>query len=225
MSFSWRGKRCLITGASGFVGAHLARRLVDEGAIVFALVFNPRKPSPLDALGVRDKVKVIVGDIREYELLESILKSHRIDTCFHLAAASIVEAAKRSPIFTFQTNITGTWNVLEAARRWGGLRRTVVASSDKAYGEYPEEMLPYREEYELMGTGIYSCSKACADMIARAYFIDYSLPVTITRCSNIYGPADPNLSRIIPGTIAHILNGEPPAIFEESQYHIREYTY
>ena len=222
--FTWHGRRCLITGVGGFVGSHLAERLIEEEAHVFGVIRSPRDLFQLKTLSINERMKVYIGDVRDYEFLEPIFKFQDIDTCFHLAATSIVAESERSPIHAFQTNVMGTWNVLEAARNCR-VERMVVASSDKAYGEYPEEVLPYREEYELRGTGIYSCSKACADMIAHAYFLDYKLPVTVTRCSNIYGPADPNLSRIIPGRVIRIFRGIPPSVFETSQHHIREYTY
>jgi CDP-glucose 4,6-dehydratase len=145
-----------------------------------------------------------------------------VDTCFHLAAEAIVSVATGSPLSAFESNIRGTWQLLEAARRAGGVRRVVVASSDKVYGS--QSVLPYREDSAMHGCFPYDVSKSCADLLAQAYFRSYGLPIGITRCANIYGGGDLNFSRLVPGTIRSVLQGEAPLIRSDGRY-TRDYLY
>src|SRR6185503_4128546 len=151
-----------------------------------------------------------------------ILGEYEIDTVFHLAAQTIVTIANRNPISTFESNIAGTWNLLEACRRSPTVKQIVVASSDKAYGD--QKTLPYREETPLQGHHPYDVSKSCADMIAHTYAVSFDLPVAITRCGNFYGGGDLNWNRIIPGTIRSILRGQRPVIRSDGNY-VRDYFY
>lgn len=199
-----------MTGATGFVGANMVRRLVDLGSRLVCLERDAAQPNSLDILGLRDRVTVVHGDILDDRLIERILNEYDIETVFHLAAQAIVGAANRSPISTFETNIRGTYLLLEACRRSPLVERIVVASSDKAYGSH--EQLPYTEDLALNAIFPYDVSKACADIVSLSFAKTYGLPVTITRSANIYGRADLNLSRIIPGTILSVLKDEPPII-------------
>ncbi len=169
-----------------------------------------------------DQVKVVRGDVRDRELLERTLGEYEIDTVFHLAAQTIVTIANRNPLSTFETNIAGTWNMLEACRRSPTVKQIVVASSDKAYGD--QEVLPYDEATPLQGVHPYDVSKSGADLIARTYAVSYGLPVTITRCGNFYGGGDLNWNRIVPGTIRSILRGQRPVIRSDGDY-VRDYFY
>jgi CDP-glucose 4,6-dehydratase len=206
----WHTRPVFVTGATGFVGSHIVDRLVAGGARVVCLQRDVVRYSSLDILGLRDKVSVVHGDLEDFALLERILNEYEVETVFHLAAQALVTAANRSPLSTFETNIRGSYLLLEACRLSPTVNRIVVASSDKAYGSH--SALPYYEDFALQGRFPYDVSKACADLIAQSFAASYDLPVTISRSSNAYGSADLNLSRIIPGTIISILQNEHPVI-------------
>lgn len=222
MNGFWLDRPTFVTGGSGLVGSWLVRKLIDVGADVVCLVRDWVPQSELVQTRILDHVKVVRGDIRDRDLLERILGEYEIDTVMHLAAQTIVTIANRNPVSTFEANITGTWNILEACRRSPRVRQVVLASSDKAYGN--QETLPYNEETPLQGEHPYDVSKSCADLIAKAYATSYGLPVAITRCGNFYGGGDLNWNRIIPGTIRSILRGQNPIIRSDGKY-IRDYFY
>jgi len=218
----WRDRPTFVTGGTGLVGNWLVRRLVDAGADVVCLVRDWVPQSELVRSGLIEQVKVVRGDVRDREVLERTLGEYEIDTVIHLAAQTIVTIANRNPISTFESNIAGTWNLLEASRRSPKVKQIVVASSDKAYGD--QDKLPYNENTPLQGQHPYDVSKSCADLIARTYAVSYDLPVAITRCGNFYGGGDLNWNRIIPGTIRSILSGQTPIIRSDGEY-IRDYFY
>ncbi len=207
----WKGRNVFVTGATGFLGYWLTELLVRHGAHVVCLVRDWTPKAPLLARDLRQEVTVIRGDIQDRGTLERAINEYECGTVFHLAAQAIVGTANRNPIATFEANILGTWNVLEACRRSGPLvEQIVVASSDKAYGDHAT--LPYREDFALQGRHPYDVSKSCADLICLSYHHTYKLPVSITRCGNLFGPGDLNFSRLIPGTIRSVLLGERPVI-------------
>jgi len=218
----WLDRPTFVTGGTGLVGAWLVQKLVAAGADVVCLVRDWVPQSELVRTRVIERVKVVRGDVREQNTLERILGEYEIDTVFHLAAQTIVTIANRNPISTFESNIAGTWNLLEACRRSPTVKQIVVASSDKAYGD--QKILPYREETPLQGQHPYDVSKSCADMIAHTYAVSFDLPVAITRCGNFYGGGDLNWNRIIPGTIRSILRGQRPVIRSDGNY-VRDYFY
>ncbi len=218
---NWKDKNVFVTGGNGFVGSWLVNELVKKEANVTCIVRDPVKGSNLEFLGIADQVNTVKGTIEDYNAVEKAMKETGAEVCFHLAAQAIVGVANKSPLPTFETNIKGTWNVLEACRQLG-VKRTVVASSDKAYGEH--EKLPYKEDFCLNGLTPYEASKSCADLLARAYAKTYGLPVAVTRCGNIYGGGDLNWSRIIPGTIKAVLNDERPVIRSDGTP-VRDYIY
>ena len=218
----WKNKRVFITGANGFVGSHLAISLMEKGAYVMGLIIDRISNSYLKLCGREDRLNIIWGSIHDYDLLERALNEYEIDTCFHLAAQAIVTVSNRSPLSTFRTNIMGTWNILEASRRIKTVKRVVIASSDKAYGE--QEKLPYIEDMELLGRNPYDVSKTCADILAQSYYKSFLLPVGITRCANIYGPGDLNFNRIIPDTIRSLIFNNNPIIRSDGTY-LRDYIY
>jgi CDP-glucose 4,6-dehydratase len=218
----WRDRPVFVTGGTGLVGSWLTRRLGELGADVVCLVRDWIPQSELVRAGYIEKVKVVRGDIRDRDMLERALGEFEIDTVIHLAAQTIVTIANRNPISTFETNIAGTWNLLEASRRSPKVRQIVMASSDKAYGD--QEILPYSEETPLQGRHPYDVSKSAADLIAATYAKSYDLPVAITRCGNFYGGGDLNWNRIIPGTIRSILRGQSPIIRSDGEY-VRDYFY
>lgn len=222
MSSFWRDRPVFVTGATGLVGGWLVQRLLAAGADVVCLVRDWVPQCELVRTNAIARVKVVRGDVRDQALLERALGEHEIDTVLHLAAQTIVGIANRNPISTFETNIQGSWALLEACRRSPLVRQIVVASSDKAYGD--QEVLPYDETTPLQGQHPYDVSKSCADLIAHAYAKSYELPVAITRCGNFYGGGDLNWNRIVPGTIRAILRGQRPVIRSDGRY-IRDYFY
>lgn len=218
----WLDRPTLVTGGTGLVGSWLVRRLLSAGASVVCLVRDWVPQSELVQSRQIERVTVVRGDVRDRDLLERCLGEYEIDTVMHLAAQTIVPIANRNPVSTFETNIGGTWSLLEASRRSPRVRQIVIASSDKAYGEQTE--LPYDEDTPLQGQHPYDVSKSAADLIARAYAVSYGLPVVITRCGNFFGGGDLNWNRIVPGTIRSILRGERPVIRSDGTF-VRDYFY
>ena len=218
----WTDRPTLLTGATGLVGAWTLRRLVAAGADVVCLVRDWVPGSEAARSGLLESVTVVRGDVRDGAVVERILGEYEIDTVLHLAAQTIVGIANRNPVSTFETNVAGTWAVLEACRRSPLVRQVVLASSDKAYGE--QERLPYREDTPLEGRHPYDVSKSCADLIATSYAVTYGLPTVITRCGNFFGGGDLNWNRIVPGTIRSVLRGQRPVIRSDGSL-IRDYFY
>lgn len=211
-----------VTGCTGLLGSCLVKELIDQGANVTGLV---RDTVPKSNLYQGEQVKqmnIVHGALEDLDVIERALGEYEIDTVFHLAAQAIVGVANRNPISTFEANILGTWNILEACRRHPLIKRVIVASSDKAYGDQPT--LPYDENMPLQGKHPYDVSKSCADLLSHTYFNTYGLPVCITRCGNLYGGGDLNFNRIIPQTIQLVLNGEAPEIRSDGTF-IRDYFY
>jgi len=218
----WTGKNVFVTGCTGLLGAWLTEDLYRRGAAVTGLVRDWVPGSILNRDGWLRKINVVRGDVADYGVLERALNEYEIDTVFHLAAQTIVGTANRAPLGTFESNIKGTWNVLEACRRVPTVRGVVVASSDKAYGSH--DRLPFDEEAPLRGEHPYDVSKSCADLLARSYYLTYGLPVAVTRCGNLFGGGDLNWNRIVPGTIRSVLLGEAPVIRSDGTF-IRDYFY
>jgi CDP-glucose 4,6-dehydratase len=218
----WRDRPTFVTGATGLVGGWLVKRLVAAGADVVCLVRDWVPRSKLFSEELYESIKVVRGDLRDQEVLERALGEYEIDTVMNLAAQTIVPIANRNPASTFETNIAGTWRLLEACRRSPMVKQIVMASSDKAYGE--SETLPYDESTPLRGQHPYDVSKSCGDLISQTYATTYGSPVTITRCGNFYGGGDLNWNRIVPGTIRSVLRGQRPTIRSDGQY-IRDYFY
>jgi len=219
----WLHRRVFVTGATGMVGHWLVRDLIAAGARVVCLVRDPDPQSGFYRSGDYQKVSLVQGDVEDFASLERAINDHEVETVFHLAAQPIVGVAHRNPLPTFETNVRGTYNLLEACRLHSSLvKRVVIASSDKAYG--PHDDLPYTEEMPLQGKHPYEVSKSCADLITQAYHHTYGLPVTILRCGNIYGGGDLNWSRIVPYTIKCFLENQRPVIRSDGTY-VRDYIY
>ncbi len=218
----WQDRPTFVTGGTGLLGGWLVRRLLERGADIICLVRDWVPRSELVSAQLVERVKVVRGDVCDRTLLERILGEYEISAVFHLAAQTIVGIANRNPISTFETNIRGTWALLEACRRSPTVRSIVTASSDKAYGD--QEKLPYDESTPLQGRYPYDVSKSCADLLTQSYAITYKLPVAITRCGNFYGGGDLNWNRVVPGTIRSVLRGQQPVIRSDGQY-VRDYFY
>ncbi|MBI4855244.1 MAG: GDP-mannose 4,6-dehydratase [Acetobacterium woodii] len=224
----WKNKNVFITGCTGLVGSWLTKLLLDEGANVVGLVRDRVPRSILWSASkefdyIKDRLTVVNGNVEDYFILERAINEYEIEVIFHLAAQTIVGIANRNPLSTLESNIRGTYNLLEACRRnEKTIKAVVVASSDKAYGEQKD--LPYNEDTPLQGSHPYDVSKSCADLIAYAYYVSYKVPVCVTRCGNFYGPGDLNFNRIVPQTIRHALNNERPVIRSDGKF-VRDYFF
>ncbi|HRF98705.1 MAG TPA: NAD-dependent epimerase/dehydratase family protein, partial [Aggregatilineales bacterium] len=217
----WHERRVLITGAGGLVGAWLCKYLYQQGAFVVGMIHHPNPQSELYRSGVAGRITVAQGALENMAFLEETLSKYAIDTVFHLGAQAIVSVANANPLQTFESNIRGTYLLLEACRRQK-VARIIVASSDKAYGTQPD--LPYLENMPLQGVYPYEVSKTCTDLIAQSYAVTYDLPLAIGRCGNIYGGGDLNWNRIIPETIRNSYHNTPLTIRSDGTFQ-RDYVY
>ena len=219
----WKERKVLVTGATGLVGAWLVKDLCARGATVVGLIQDQNPQSELYRSGDIQRIIVVNGELENFRDCERVINQNEIDTVFHLGAQTIVGTAQRDPFSTWESNIRGTYNLLEACRLHKNLvKRILVASSDKAYGT--KHKLPYTEDMPLEGKFPYEVSKTCTDLLAQAYVHSYGLPVTIVRCGNIFGGGDLNWSRIVPGTIRSFLNKEAPIIRSDGKF-VRDYVY
>ncbi|MBI3942793.1 MAG: GDP-mannose 4,6-dehydratase [Chloroflexi bacterium] len=209
----WAGRTVLVTGAAGFVGSWLVLRLLELGAIVVVLLRKSVSGSWLDRSGALGRVVQIHSNLADYGTLVENIRAHQIDTIFHLGAQSLVKPALQDPLQTFETNIRGTYTLLEAARQAKGVSRIVMASTEEVYQK--QEGHASREAEPLTGSLPYDVSKVCADLLAFSYHATFGLPVAVLRCGHIYGGADMNLSRIVPGTILAVLAGNRPVIHSD----------
>lgn len=218
----WKNTTVFVTGCTGLLGSWMCKELINRRASVVGLIRDWVPESVLINDRYIDKMNIVRGDVTDFYTVERVMNEYEVDTVFHLAAQTIVEIANRNPLSTFETNIKGTWNVLEASRRVPTVKKIIIASSDKAYGDQP--VLPYHETTPLQGSHPYDVSKSCADLIAKTYHTTYGTPVCITRCGNFYGGGDLNFNRLVPGTIRALVNDEQPVIRSDGSY-IRDYFY
>lgn len=215
------GKNVLVTGATGLVGSHLVERLIKAGARVFCTVRSQDPRSYFFENKFQEKVTLVHCDVNDGRRVFDVVTKYEIQYIFHLAAQPIVATSFVNPEETFTTNIVGTINILEAARRASGIEGVIVASSDKAYGK---DCVDADEDKPLAGDHPYDVSKSAADLIAQTYFKTYGLPVVVTRFGNIYGPGDLNLNRLVPGIMKSILEGETLPIRSDGKF-VRDYVY
>jgi CDP-glucose 4,6-dehydratase len=218
----WRDRSVLVTGATGLLGGWLTARLLTRGAAVTAVVRDWVPQAEIVRRSALERVNVARGDVADQEFMERVLGEYEVHTVFHLAAQTVVGIANVNPISTFESNIRGTWSLLEACRRSPRVKAIVTASSDKAYGSQP--VLPYSEDMPLQGRHPYDVSKSCADLIAQSYAATFNVPVAITRCGNFYGGGDLNWNRIVPGTIRSVLRNERPVVRSDGKF-VRDYLY
>jgi CDP-glucose 4,6-dehydratase len=217
----WGRKTAFVTGGTGFVGSWLVRELLDAGANVVVLVRHGSNPAPQLRESANGKLFRVAGDLEDYQGVLAALTQARPDTVFHLAGQSLAGIAKNDPLRTLETNLRGTWNLLEASRK-SSVSQVMVASSDKAYGASSE--LPYKEDHPLRGGFPYDVSKSCADLIAAMYANSYGLRVGIGRFANIFGGGDLNFSRLIPDLVRTTLRGERFAIHSDGEF-VRDFLY
>jgi CDP-glucose 4,6-dehydratase len=219
----WRDRAVFVTGATGLLGSWLTEALLDRGARVTCLVRDWVPESRLIGSGLWKRANLVRGELEDAALLTRALNEYEIEAVFHLGAQTIVGTALRSAVSTFESNIRGAWNLLEACKTCSRLvKRVVIASSDKAYGAH--DHLPYTEDMPLQGRFPYDVAKSCADLIAFSYFHTYQLPVAVLRCGNLFGGGDLNFNRLVPGTIRSALQGEAPVIRSDGSY-VRDYFY
>ncbi|RTL45401.1 MAG: NAD-dependent epimerase/dehydratase family protein [Candidatus Melainabacteria bacterium] len=223
MSKFWQGRRVFVTGGTGMIGSWLVKELLGKNAMPVLLIHDADPQSELYRSKDVDKCCIVNGALEDYATVERAINEHEIDTVIHLGAQTIVGTAHRSPLHTFEVNIRGTYNIMEACRVHAKVvKEVVIASSDKAYGT--QKNLPYTEEMSLIGRAPYEVSKSCADLIAQSYFHTYNTPVTIARCGNIYGGGDLNWNRIVPGTIRSLFHKQQPEIRSDGAY-VRDYIF
>lgn len=219
----WKNHNVFVTGATGLLGSWMVEELLDQGANITCLIRDWVPGSKLIDSGLLGRTNIVHGELEDYTRLLRTLNEYEIDTVFHLGAQTIVGTAARSALSTFESNIRGTWNLMEACRNCSRLvQRVIAASSDKAYGSH--DQLPYTEDTPLQGRFPYDVSKSCADLIALSYFHTYETPVAVTRCGNLFGGGDLNFNRLVPGTIRSALQNEAPIIRSDGTY-IRDYFY
>ena len=219
----WKGRNVFVTGATGLLGSWLVEELVRRGTNVICLIRDWVPQSRFVTMSLPDQTVLVRGELENLDLLRRIVNEYEVDSVFHLGAQTIVGTALRSALSTFESNVRGTWNLMEACRDCADIvERVVVASSDKAYG--PHSRLPYTEDAPLQGIYPYDVSKSCADLIALSYYHSYGSPVCVTRCGNLFGGGDLNFNRLVPGTVRSVLRGEPPVIRSDGAY-VRDYFY
>jgi len=218
----WIDRPVLVTGCTGLLGSWLVPELLSRGAIITGIVrdFVPKSIFFLNSID--KQINLVKGDIEDFDLIKRTITEYQIDTVFHLAAQTIVEIGLINPMKTFETNIKGTWNLLEACRTSSSVTRVIVASSDKAYGD--QETLPYDESFPLEGKHPYDVSKSCADLISTTYFTTYGVPIAVTRCGNLYGGGDLNFNRLVPETIYCAFRNKKLIIRSDGNY-IRDFFY
>ena len=218
----WYDRTVFVTGGAGFLGAYLVRYLVDHGAHVLVLLADEDPRSNFFQWELDKQVVCVRGVVENYTLLKRLINEYEVQTVFHLAAQPLVTVAYRDPLATFESNIRGTYHVLEACRHGSHITEVVVASSDKAYGIHTSQ--PYTESHALHGNHPYDVSKSCADLLAQTYSHTYGLPVVITRSGNFYGGGDLYFDRIVPHTIKQYISGKAPQLRSDGT-HIRDYVY
>jgi CDP-glucose 4,6-dehydratase len=218
----WAGRSVFVTGATGLLGSWVVEELDRRGAAVTTLVRDWVPGSRFVRSGLLERVNLVRGELEDHHVLVRALNEYEVDSVFHLGAQTIVGTAARSALSTFEANVRGTWNLMEACRASRLVERIVIASSDKAYGTH--DTLPYTEDTPLQGRFPYDASKSCADLISLSYFHTYGSPVAVTRCGNLFGGGDLNFNRLIPGTIRSALRGEAPVIRSDGTF-VRDYFY
>ena len=217
----WRGKTVFVTGATGFLGGWLVRRLTDYGANVVVLVRRPRPDSQFALTDLKERCTIIHGAAEDAASINQAFLGRKIDAAFHVAAHADVSTALTHPVENFRSAIDSSLLILEEVRTNQPGCAVVVSSSDKAYGPQPT---PYREVQNLAPHHPYEVAKACQDLMAQSYGKVFDLPVAVTRCGNYFGGWDFNWRRLIPGTIKAIIEGEPIVLRSDGRF-TRDFLY
>jgi len=218
----WKGKKVLVTGYEGFLGSNLTKHLLKLEAKISGLDIVTRRKKTILTQKELSAINIVKGSVENLVLVNRVIKKDKIEIVFHLAAEALIGECFKNPLKGFSTNIRGSWNILEASRLNKSIKAIIVASSDKAYGSHNN--LPYRETTALSGMHPYDVSKSCADLIACTYYHTYRVPVTITRCGNIFGPGDFNFSRIVPDCLQSIIKEKKLIIRSDGKF-TRDYVY
>lgn len=221
----WKNKNVLITGVAGFLGPHIAKLLVAQGANVIGGIHDLKRASYFSIESIDKLTTVVDFDINNFDRVKEVITNYEINYIFHCAAHSIVKNCINNPIGAFQANIMGTANILEAVRQVGGVEGVMCMESDKSYGSFDKNELPYKEEQGIKPTNVYEVSKACSGLIASAYMHNYNIPIYTVRAANLYGPGDMNISRLIPGSILRLLNNDSPVLYSGVANYIREFLH
>jgi len=221
-SMALKDAKVFVTGGNGFIGSWLVKHLLEEGAHVTCLIKEELPACLFTKEGMERKVTVVHGILEDGNLIEKTIAEVHFDYVYHLAAQAIVGIANKEPVETFETNIRGTWHLLDACRKYSGMKAIMIASSDKAYGSHT--ILPYKEDCALHGEHPYDGSKSCEDLIAQLYAKTYGMPIGNLRCGNVYGGGDSNISRIVHGVCLWLQRDEPTIIRSNGRF-IRDYVY
>ena len=207
----WSGRRVFLTGHTGFKGSWLSLRLTDLGASVNGYALAPEtNPNAFDLLGVANRTDTVLGDVRDARKLKDAMRAANPDIVLHLAAQPLVRRGYREPHETFETNVMGTVNLLEAVRSQESVKVILIVTSDKTYAN--QERRAQREDDPLGGDDPYSASKACAEIVAaayrRSYFADGPWLAT-ARAGNVIGGGDYNEDRLVPDLVRASERGDP----------------
>ncbi len=208
----YRGKKVLVTGHTGFKGTWLCRILVNAGAEVTGYSLEPpTNPALYHMAGLDGKMTSVIGDVRQLERLKEVLREFHPQIVLHLAAQPIVRDSYKDPVYTFETNIMGTVNILECTRLFPCVRSFLNVTTDKVY-ENMEWEYGYRENDRLDGYDPYSNSKSCSELVthsySRAFFTDGNCAVSTCRAGNVIGGGDFANDRIIPDCVRAALAGQ-----------------
>ena len=218
-----RKKNILVTGGFGILGRSLIKKLLLNKKNNVCLLDRSSDKKKIATLNISNKnLKIIKGDFRVYKSIKKLIKNKKIDTIFHLGAITQVIDAYKSPVETYECNITGTINILEAIRNTNKNIDLIYSSSDKAYGELSNR--EYLETHPLKGNYPYDVSKSASDLIAQSYAITYGLKIGIIRSGNIYGPGDYNMDRLVPHVIISSLRGKKSVLRSNGKL-IRDYLF
>lgn len=221
----WKNKNVLITGISGFFAPYIAKQLSSQGANVIGSYHDKKQYSYCEMNQIHKSITLASVDINDIDRIKEVISNYEIQYIFHCAANAIVRTCVHNPIGAFTTNIMGTANILEAARSVGGVKGIMCMESDKSYGSFEKNNLPYKETDAIKPTNVYEISKACSGLIAEAYSNNYGMPVFTVRAANLYGPGDMNMSRLIPGSILRILDGKNPVLYSGVANYVREFLF
>jgi len=222
---NWKNKNVLVTGIYGFFAPHIARQLVAQSANVVGTYHDEKRHSYCAMEGIDKSITLAKLDINDIDRLSEIISNYEIDYIFHCAANSIVRTCVSNPVGAFRANIMGTVNVIDAAMNVGGVKGIMCMESDKSYGSFESNNLPYKETDAIRPTNVYEVSKACSGLIAQAYSYNYEMPVFTIRAANLYGPGDMNMSRLIPGSVLRILDGRSPVLYSGVSNYVREFLH